>query len=164
MKKLLYIVLFTALLLSGCEKKSAEFAPASLFEMNGSETAAGLKTGDGPKAFKAAYGGYTIQVAFAEQPSNYRVMSASKIPYDENISTIIANFFIDEEPVSEDWLCKENGIDISGLHELLSSPDYLQQHDVVYRYLNFHWEEGVITDIDSEELNYNETFETPRLD
>lgn len=164
MKKLLYIVLFAALILSGCEKNTTKFAPASLFEMNGHETAAGLKIGDGPKAFKAAYGDYTVQVAFTEQPSNYRVMSVSKIPYNENISTIIANFFIDEEPVSEDWICKENGIDISGLHELLSSHDYLRQHDVVYRYLNFQWKDGLITDINSEELNYNETFETPRLD
>ena len=35
MKKLLYIILFSLLLLSGCEKKPADIAPASLFEMEG---------------------------------------------------------------------------------------------------------------------------------
>lgn len=164
MKKLLYILLFAVLLLSGCEKNPAKFAPASLFLMDGDSTAAGIRIGDGPKAFRKAYKDYTVQVAFTGQSSSYRVMSIEKIPYDENISTIIANFFIDGEPVSEDWLCKKNGVDLGGLHELLSSTEYLQKHDVIYRYLSFRWENGAITDIASEELNYNETFETPRLD
>lgn len=164
MKKLLYILLFAVLFLSGCEKNPAKFAPAELFLIRDQETADGIRIGDNSRAFQDAYSDYTIQVAFTDQASSYRVMPISKIPYDENISTIIANFFIDEEPVSEDWICKENHVDISGLHELLSSPEYLREHEVIYRYLNFQWQDGVIVSIQSEELNYNETFETPRLD
>ena len=46
----------------------------------------------------------------------------------------------------------------------MSSHEYLRSHDVIYRYLVFDWEDGVITDIASEELNYNETYETPRAE
>ena len=59
MKKLLYIFLFAVLILSGCEKKQELLAPASLFEMDGEATAAGVCPGDGPEEFKAAYRDYT---------------------------------------------------------------------------------------------------------
>lgn len=164
MKKLLYIILFLPVFLSGCEKNSAKFAPASLFVLQDQVTASGIQAGDSPKAFQKAYQDYTIQVAFLDQPSNYRIMNISRIPYEEPISTLIANFFIDEVPVSDDLLCSENNISLSELPALLASPAYLQKHDVVYRYLNFQWKDGVIASIQSEELNYNETYETPRLD
>lgn len=164
MKKLLYTVLFAVVLLVGCEKNTTQTAPASLFLMDGDSTSAGISIGDNSKAFANAYSDYTIQVAYCEQSSNYVIMSMNKIPFDEKISTIIANFFVDGKPVSETQLSKDNNVKLSELHSLLSSPEYLQQHDVVYRYLSFRWENGVIVNIVSDELNYNETFETPRLD
>lgn len=164
MKKLLYIFLFAVLLLSGCEKNPADTAPESLFQMEGTATAAGVKPGDGPKEFKAAYRNYTIQVAYNELESNYMVMSIDKIPYEDPISTIIANLFINGKPVSEEEICEENNVKPENLHSLLSSAAYLRRNEVIYRYLTFDWEDGVITDIGSEELNYNETFEVPCVD
>lgn len=162
MKKLLYIVLPALLLLSGCEKKISETAPAELFVMNGEETAAGVRPGDGPDEFKAAYSGYTLEVAWNDTDSGYIVMSADDIPYNEEISTIIANLFINGMPTSLRALCQTHDISSDEVHALISSPDYLRAHDVVYRYLDFDWENGKIADITSGELNYNETFETPR--
>lgn len=164
MKKSLYILLFLSIFLSGCQKNLAQFAPASLFILQDQTTAAGIKIGDSPKDFQKAYGDYTIQVAFRDQPSAYRIMDIRRIPYEESISTLIANFFIDEQPISEDVLCSENNISPAELPALLASPDYLHRHDVVYRYLDFQWKDGLIVSIHSEELNYNETYETPRLD
>lgn len=161
MKKLLYVLFFSLLLLSGCEKKSADIAPASLFEMDGETTAGGISPGDGKKEFIKAYKGYTIQVAYNNLDSNYLVMSIEDIPYEDEISTMIANFFVDGKPVTEETLCAENDIKPDQLYELLSSSSYLRQHEVLYRYLRFSWEDSVITAIDSDALNYNETFETP---
>lgn len=163
MKKLLYLLLLSALLLSGCTKKSEKTASAEDFRLTGGVTEAGVKAGDGPEEFIKAYEGYTIQVAYNEMTSSYLVMDIDDIPYDENISAIIATFFVDDEPVSIETLCSENGVDQSGLYELLSSHEYLRNHDVAYRYLLFQWEDGVISSISSDELNYNETFETPRI-
>ena len=162
MKKLLYIFLFAVLVLSGCEKKQELLAPASLFVMNGEATAAGVCPGDGPEEFKAAYRDYTLQVAWNDADSTFMVMSADKIPYDEEISTMIATLFIDGKPVDPEVFCKEQGIQSDEIHDVLSSPDYLRKHDVIYRYLVFEWRDSEIVDIHSEELNYNETFETPR--
>ena len=65
---------------------------------------------------------------------------------------------------TKEQICKEYDWEEASLHSNLSAPAYLREHDVVYRYLMFSWENGKITDIVSDELNYNETFETPRLE
>ena len=88
-------------------------------------------------------------------------MSINRIPYNEPISTMIANFFINGEPVSDEEICRENEIEPEDLYSLLSSYEYLTSHEVIYRYLEFSWESGVIADINAGELYYNETFETP---
>lgn len=164
MKKLLYILAFCVLFLSGCEKNPSATAPESVFLLDGDETSQGIKCGDDSASFIKAYQNYRIQVAYNDVSSSYTTMDIKKIPYQQNISTIIANFFIDGKPKSEEELCEENNTELSALHTLLSSPDYLRSHDVLYRYLIFTWKNGIITDIASEELNYNETYETPRLD
>lgn len=162
-KKLLYIIASCLFFLSGCEKKPAEIAPASVFEITDGTTAAGISVGDDDAAFIKAYKDYTIQVAYNDLSSSYIVMSIDDIPYEDNISTLIANFFIDGKPVSEETLCKENDVELSDLFDLLSSSSYLQAHSVQYRYLLFQWTDGAITEIQSDVLNYNETFETPQL-
>lgn len=161
MKKFLYIAIFIPLLLSGCEKKMVAPAPASLFQMNDETTDSGISAGDNREDFIKAYKNYTIQVAYRDSPSNYLVMSIEDIPYEDPISTMIANFFINGKPVSVRQLCEDNDLESSELHKFLSAPSYLRRHEVIYRYLTFDWEDGYITDIDSGELNYNETFETP---
>ncbi len=163
MKKLLYLFVFSMLFLSGCEKKLSQTAPADLFVMDGSATAAGIKVGDGPDEFIQAYSDYVIQAAYRNESSGYLVMSIRDIPYEDPISTLIATLFIDGEPVSEESFCRENDIELSELPDFISSRAYLRRHDVIYRYLDFQWENGVITDIYSGELNYNETFEAPHI-
>lgn len=163
MKRLCLIVVLLALLLTGCGKEPKATAPKELFQLNNGVTAEGVRTGDGSKAFIDAYRDYTIQVAYNDQASSYVVMDIDKIPYSDNISTMIANFFVDGEPVSEEALCKENKVEPTQLYALLSSPAYLREHSVVYRYLRFTWTDGKISGIQSDELNYNETYETPTL-
>ncbi len=159
MKKLRFAALAALLLLSGCEKKQTLTAPASLFETEGGVTSLGIQEGDSPEAFQEAYGDYSIQVAY--ENTGYTPMSIDRIPYDEPISTMIANFFINGEPVSDEEICQENDIRPEELYSLLSSYEYLTSHEVIYRYLEFSWEDGKISDINSGELYYNETFETP---
>lgn len=163
MKKLLYMILLSLFLLSGCEKKVQEITPAKLFVMDGTATADGIKAGDGPEEFKAAYRRYPIQVAYDEIESSYLRMEIDEIPYEDPISTIITGLFVDGKPASAEKLCQKHEISSSELHSLLSSHDYLRKHEVIYRYMIFSWKDGRITDIASEELNYNETFETPTL-
>ncbi len=162
MKKL-FLTLLLLLLLTGCGKKPAATAPEELFHIADGMTADGIRPGDEPEQFIDAYEDYLIQVAYNNLESNYVVMDIDKIPYKEDISTMIANFFVDDKPVSEEELCRENNVKPTQLYALLSSSSYLREHNVVYRYLRFRWADGRIVDIQSDELNYNETYETPRL-
>lgn len=164
MKKTLIFMLTLTILLVGCGKAEQTVAPAEVFEVSNGVTHDGVEVGDGKAEFIKAYSNYVIQAAYTDVDSSYLVMSINEIPYDENISTLIANFFIDEEPMSEEDICEENEIEDSELYDLLSSPTYLRAHDVIYRYLRFTWEDSQITDIDSGEFNYNETFEVPNLE
>ena len=161
--KILYLAAAFLLLLTGCEKRPAATAPEELFQITDGVTTEGIRTGDGPEQFIDAYEDYTIQVAYNNMESDYVVMDIDKIPYKEDISTMIANFFVDDEPVSEEELCEENKVKPTQLYALMSSSAYLREHNVVYRYLRFRWTDGLIADIQSDELNYNETYETPTL-
>lgn len=159
MKKLRFAALAMLLLLSGCEKRQTQIAPESLFVLEDGVTSQGIQAGDTPEEFQEAYGDYIIQVAY--ENTGYTPMSINRIPYNEPISTMIANFFINGEPVSDEEICRENEIEPEDLYSLLSSYEYLTSHEVIYRYLEFSWESGVIADINAGELYYNETFETP---
>lgn len=163
MKRLCFTAVLLLLFLTGCEKKPAVTAPEELFQIVDGVTAGGVREGDGPEQFIEAYKGYTIQVAYNNLESSYVIMDIDEIPYEKDISTIIANFFVDDKPVSEEELCRENKVKPTQLHALISSPAYLRSHNVVYRYLRFSWADGLIDRIQSDELNYNETYETPRI-
>ncbi|MCD8012750.1 MAG: hypothetical protein LUG99_06180 [Lachnospiraceae bacterium] len=164
MKKLWFFLLISVLLLSGCGKKEQLVASAELFEVTDGTTSDGVAVGDGKSEFVKAYSNYVIQAAYTDVESSYMVMSINEIPYDESISTLIANFFIDNVPMSEEDICEENDIEDTELYSLLSSSDYLREHEVIYRYLRFLWENSVITDIDTGEFNYNETYEVPKAE
>ena len=164
MKRLcLIFILLLLLSLTGCEKKPATTAPKELFQVTDKVTNDGVQVGDGPEQFIDAYEDYLIQVAYNNLESSYVVMDIDEIPYEEDISTIIANFFVDGKPISEEDLCEENNVKPTQLYALLSSSAYLREHNVVYRYLRFRWAGGLIADIQSDELNYNETYEMPRI-
>ncbi|MCD7744736.1 MAG: hypothetical protein LUI13_05545 [Lachnospiraceae bacterium] len=164
MKKTLFLLLIPVLLLGGCEKKEQQVASSELFEVTDGTTSDGVAIGDGKSEFVRAYSDYVIQAAYTDVESSYMVMSINEIPYDENISTLIANFFIDNVPMFEEDICDENDIEEAELYDLLSSTEYLREHEVIYRYLRFIWENSVITDIDTGEFNYNETYEVPKAE
>lgn len=161
MTKLLYLLLFFLLFIAGCEKNPVTPAPAELFVLSGDTTAAGISVGDGPEAFKEAYEDYEILVSDSDSEIPNEAFSVRKIPYKDDIVTMIANFFINGKPMTAEQLCKKQDVSMDGLATLLSSATFLREHEVIYRYLLFYWEDGKISRIESEELNYNETFEVP---
>jgi hypothetical protein len=164
MKKLLYIALFLLLLLTGCEKKSAKIPTADLFLLSDNTTADGVRPGDTSEKFIEIYGEYSIQAAFNHTASSYISMSVKKIPFNEDISTLISCFFIDGKPLSETMICEIYDVTPSQMHDLISSSDFLRSHEVEYRYLRFKWSDGIITEILSSDLNYNETYEIPCIE
>lgn len=161
MTKLLYLLLLFLIFIAGCEKKPVTPAPAELFVLTGDTTSAGISVGDGPKAFKEAYQDYEVLVSDSDSEIPNEAIPINRITYQDDIVTMIANFFINGKPMTAEQLCKSQDVSMDALTGLLSSSTFLREHEVLYRYLLFYWENGKIRRIESEELNYNETFEVP---
>ena len=79
-----------------------------------------------------------------------------EIPFDTVSTMILPAFFIDGLAIDTDQFCEDNEIEKADLISYLTGEAYLTNHRVVYRYLLFTWENGVITDIRSESMDYNE--------
>lgn len=142
-------------LLTGCGSEKAMLTSADYeWEDDTTQTSKGICVGDDSEAFLAAYGDYDIFTS--RDGASYERLSAEEIPFDERITTILPTFVIDGIPTDFDSICKENEIEKSEVLSLISSSDYLSRHTVVYYYLSFVWEDGVIASIESNSMDYNE--------
>lgn len=118
-----------------------------------SQTIRGVKIGDGADVFLAAYRDYDILSSISG--GDYRYLSPEEIPFDANLTTILPSFFIDGAAIDIDAFCEDNGIEKDSLLDFLTGEEYLKHHTIVYQYLVFEWENGVIKDIRSESMDYN---------
>ncbi|MDE6388002.1 MAG: hypothetical protein K2L82_09375 [Lachnospiraceae bacterium] len=144
-----------AVLLAGCGESTPLLTAVDYeLDIETNETNKGVSVGDTPENFLAAYGEYKIFTSVDGQ--DYQVLPTEEIPFDLAATTLLPTFFIDGLPVDTDAFCKENEIEKADLLNFLSSEDYLRSHTVVYYYLLFTWENGVITDIRSSYMDYNE--------
>ncbi len=155
MKKLFFIFLILIGFLTACGKEQPLLEAAD-YELNQSAntTRKGIGIGDTPEEFLAAYGDYDIETSIEYGP--FEAIAPDEIPFTDSIRTILPTFFIDGLPATIEQICTENEIERTGLLSLLSSDEYLQNHTVVYHYMIFTWDDGVITDIHSEFMDYNE--------
>ena len=158
MKKLivpLASLILTLGLMAGCGKTTPLLA-ATDYELDPESkvTSREVSIGDNAETFLAAYGDYKIFTSV--NGGAYQVFEAEEIPFDSAVTLLLPTFFIDETPTDLDLFCKENEIEKENLTETLNSDAFLQAHSVIYSYLLFTWENGVITDIRSEYMDYNE--------
>lgn len=142
-------------LLTACGKETPLLRAVD-YELNleNNTTNKGIGIGDTPEAFLEAYGGYVIETCVNDGP--YQALHTDEIPFTESIKTILPTFFIDGLPMTIEQICADNEIERVDLLAFLSSDEYLLQHTVAYHYMIFTWEGGVITDIRSEYMDYNE--------
>ena len=154
------LILLTALSLSlglftGCGKSTPLLtAEDYTLDTENNKTNRGITLGDTSDTFLEIYGEYKIFTSV--DGSDYRMLAYEEIPFDSAAITLLPTFFIDGQPIDPDTFCKENEIEKGNLLDLLSSEDYLSSHSVEYYYLIFTWENGVITGIRSEYMDYNE--------
>lgn len=148
----LAIVLST--LVCACGEEKPLLTPTDYdLDAETSQTIRGVKIGDGSDVFLAAYQDYDIFSSI--NGGDYRFLSPEEIPFDVSLTTILPSFFIDGAAINIDSFCEDNKIEKDGLLSFLTAEEYLEHHTVVYQYLVFEWENGVITDIRSESMDYN---------
>lgn len=147
--------LLAAFLLCACGEEKPALLTATDYDLDAetAQTIRGVKIGDGPEAFLAAYQDYDILSSISG--GEYLTLPAEDIPFEASLTTILPSFFVDGSALEIDSFCEENSIEKGQLLSFLTDENYLSAHTVVYRYLVFTWEDGVITDILSEAMDYN---------
>lgn len=152
---LFLLFLLAAFLLCGCGEETPVFLSTTDYDLDAetAQTIRGVKIGDGPETFLSAYRDYDILTSIGD--GDYLTLPAEDIPFDTSITTILPSFFVDGTALDIDSFCAENHLEKDGLLAFLTNETYLSAHTVVYRYLVFTWEDGVITDIRSEAMDYN---------
>lgn len=68
---------------------------------------------------------------------------------------MVAAFYVDEEPISTDELCKTEGVEAVKLADHLASAEYLAEHKVLFRYIIFTITDDTVSDIEFDYLDYN---------
>lgn len=158
MKKIAAILMISCLsfgMLSACGSDTV-LLTATDYELDAdtNQTSRGVSVGDDSEAFLAAYGEYEILTSV--DGGDYKLLATEEIPFSgSSVKTILPTFFIDGLATDIDQFCKDNEIEKNDLLTYLSSEEYLNAHTVVYHYLSFTWENGVITEISSEYMDYN---------
>lgn len=150
----LCLIFLLASLICACGEEKPLLAIADYdLDAETAQTIRGVKIGDGADVFLAAYQDYDILSSI--NGGDYRFIPAEEIPFDAKLTTILPSFFIDNTAIDIDSFCEDNGIEKDDILDLLTNEDYLTHHTVVYQYLVFEWENGVIQDIRSESMDYN---------
>lgn len=142
-------------MLSACGSDTALLTATDYeFDADTNQTSRGISIGDDSEAFLAAYGEYEILTSV--DGGDYKLIATEEIPFTESaVITILPTFFIDGLATDMNQFCKENAIEKKDLLSYLTSEEYLHAHTVVYHYLSFTWENGVIAGISSESMDYN---------
>ena len=142
-------------LMTGCGEDDPLLSAAD-YELDPATNATSkeVSVGDNAETFLAAYGDYKIFTSVAG--GEYQALGTEEIPFDSAITLLLPTFFIDGAPTDLDRFCEENEIEKADLTTTLNSETFLQAHTVIYSYLVFTWENGAITAIRSEYMDYNE--------
>ena len=157
-KKIISILRLTLLLslsVCACGEEAKPLLSATDYDLNAetAETIRGVKIGDDSETFLAAYRDYDILSSI--NGSDYRFLPVEEIPFTSQLTTILPSFFVDGSTIDLDSFCEENGVEKGALLSFLTDETYLEAHTVLYQYLVFTWENGKITEIRSESMDYN---------
>lgn len=123
---------------------------------DGVATSRGIHIGSTTEEFLDAYEDYDLEISIGGGAYEAFIAGETPIPFTDSTQTILPAFFIDGTAVSIGQVCTENEIERSELLSLLSSEEYLAEHEVEYYYMIFSWENGAVADIRTEYMNYNE--------
>lgn len=153
------LMIMCLMMCQGCSGSSVPDSHALTVDSAG-VTGAGIKTGSSYSEWIEAYGDYSIQVYDGENFIPYTVpeeeASDETAPApDHDGRYMVAAFYVDDEPVSTDELCRSENIEADALADYLATPEYLEKHSVVFRYIIFTITDDTVSDIDFDYLDYN---------
>lgn len=120
-------------------------------------TNTGITVGSSFEDFANAYSKYPTQLLDSNgewKPFEYPAQE-NYVSTKNDCSLMISTFCIDGVPTSTQVLMEQTGLDAVALNDYLASPEYLSSHKVVFRYIVFVFDDGIISALDDNYLDYN---------
>ena len=153
------LIIICLLICQGCSGKTVPESHALTVDSSGT-TGLGLHTGSSYDEWIGAYGSYEIQKYEGEDLVPFTPVTdegdADTSDFaDHDGRYMVSAFYIDDIPTSVDELCRSEGVKADALADYLASTEYLERHNVIFRYVIFTITDDVVSDIEFDYLDYN---------
>ena len=153
------ILIGLGLILTGCKEEEIPWEPVtSEFTFDGQATAEGITVGSSFTDFASAYAKYPLQIL--DDNSSWKEYSLPDLEENPDeaspsMTLMTSYFFVDGTATDTASLIEMTGVPAEELSAYISSKAFLDSHDVVFHYMIFEFQNGNITSIDSDYLNYD---------
>lgn len=154
---LLSVVVISSLL-CGCATEEVFTPSEDNFVVNSDNSISGLTVGSSFTDFCNVYNSYPLQILNADNTlATFVIPDFEKEPEATNPSTTLmaSCFIVDGQAVMTEELINQTGQTADTLNAYLTSAEYLGKHSVLFRYVIFTFADGIITEIESDVLDYN---------
>lgn len=146
-------VLLVSCLLTACNEEIPVLSESEYIVSDDGVTVRDIKTGSTLEEFFTAYENYPLFVSV--NGADYEVLTKEVIPIDQPMNIILSDFFVDGETLDKDLFCETNQIEKENLLEYLNTEDFLSSHKVIYRYISFDIQDGVVTNVLTDSRDFN---------
>ena len=163
------LIFVLSLVLTACGE---EWVPSvSDFQVKDGVASSGITEGSTFSEFAESYRDFPLQIAEISETDEgtVQVFNPYTLPKEDempeatqlNMTLMTSYFFVDNKPRSTESLMEETGMESLSLIEHLRSDEYLAEHKVVFRYIFFEFENGIVTSVSGDYFDYNNelTFE-----
>lgn len=156
---LLLISSISTFLLSGCGQVIEAMTTADYVISEDGSTSKGIKIGDSLEQFFEVYENYAMLVSYGDE--QYSVFHKKDILSEEDtfttttFSLLLPTFFVDDAASDTDALCETYQVEKENLLSFLNSEDFLKEHSVVYEFILFDFQDGILQNILNSSRDFN---------
>ena len=159
MKKILSFLLNFCILvfvLAGCSDTNQQITDKDYILTSDNKTSRNITIGSTSSDFIDAYQGCVLTVLYADDNSNVaKETDINEIDYTKQSHIGLPAFFVDDKATDVENFKNKNNITSDLNSWLENNTEYLQKHKVTYKCLVFTFTNGVITNIQKSEKDFN---------
>ena len=159
MKKILSFLLISCILvfvLAGCSDTNQQITDKDYILTSDNKTSRNITIGSNSNEFIDAYQGCVLTVLYADDNSNVvKETDINAIDYTKCCYVYLPAFFIDDKAIDVENFKNKNNITSDLNSWLENNTEYLQKHKVIFKCLVFTFDDGVITNIQKSEKDFN---------
>ena len=158
MKKYLLLIFILCLMLSGCASNDKLTKEDYILKENNT-TSKNITIGSTSEEFKNAYNNYTVNIIYAEDSVNgdniADIIDINDIDFSKQSHISICTYYIDNKPYTSQEFADKLGIKTNYYDWAIDNAEYLKNHTIEGKLLLFTFEDDVVTNISSIDMNFD---------